>query len=98
MLWGVRQITEKSAVIWACGTPAIFKFPKALVENSRTTLKRWFVERPSVEYLMNFTHASNIAHHRWLKWCGAELLPALPMGPLGEQFHPFTIRRTKYDV
>lgn len=98
MLWGIRQFTDRAAIIWACGTPEIFKFPKALVENSRTTIKRWFVERPSVEYLMNFTHESNTSHHRWLEWCGADLLPPLPMGPLGENFLPFTIRRTEYHV
>ncbi|ESZ07266.1 hypothetical protein X736_13365 [Mesorhizobium sp. L2C089B000] len=98
MLWGIRQFTPRAALIWACGTPAIFKLPKALTETTRSTFKRWFEERPSVEYLMNFTHESNTAHHRWLRLCGAELLPPLPMGPLGENFVPFTIRRTKYNV
>jgi hypothetical protein len=85
-------------MIWACGTPEILKHKRAFVSNSRRTIERWFRERPGVDFFMNFSHASNSAHHRWLEWCGAEMLPALPMGPLGELFMPFTIRRTKYNV
>jgi hypothetical protein len=98
LLWGIRQFTPRAALIWACGTPEILKHKRAVVENSRKIIARWFVERPGVDFFMNFSHASNAAHHRWLEWCGAEMLPALPMGPLGELFMPFTIRRTKYNV
>lgn len=98
MLYGIRQTTPRIAHVWACGTSEAFKFPKAIVENSRTTIERWFRERPTVEYLTNFTHADNAKHHRWLKWCGAELFPAMPMGPLGELFCPFLIRRSEYHV
>jgi hypothetical protein len=95
MLYGIAPFSRRTRLVWACGTKGAFKFPKAIVENSRTTLKRWFAERPSVEYLTNFTHADNTRHHRWLEWCGAELFPATPMGPMGEPFRPFLIRRTK---
>lgn len=98
LLWGIRQFTPRAAMIWACGTPEILKHKRAFVSNSRRTIERWFRERPDVDFFMNFSHASNSAHHRWLEWCGAEMLPALPMGPLGEDFLPFTIRRTKYHV
>jgi hypothetical protein len=98
IVWGIRKWTPRSAFIWAVGTPAILKYQKPLAKTTKATMKRWFEERPDVSFFMNFTHAKNTAHHRWLEWCGAELLPALPMGPLGEDFLPFTIRRTKYNV
>lgn len=98
MIWGIRQFTSRAALIWAVGTPEYIKHKRAVSVTARKTMKRWFEERPGVDFFMNFSHASNTAHHRWLEWCGAEMLPALPMGPLGENFMPFTIRRTKYDV
>lgn len=96
LLFGIMDFSPRAALIWACGTPGLSRHPTAFLRGSKATIRRWFEERPSVEYLMNFTHAQNLQHHRWLEWCGADLLPALPMGPLGEDFRPFTIRRTKY--
>lgn len=96
LLIGIRQKTPNSAIIWACGTAEVRQHRKAFLTFGPSILKRWFEERPATEYFMNFTHASNTEHHKWLQWCGAELLPPLPMGPLGDLFRPFTIRRSKY--
>lgn len=98
VMWGIAQWTARSALIWACATNKLVENRMAFLRNCRPVIKRWFEERPSLEYLMNFTHAQNTDHHKWLLWCGAELLPALPSGPRGELFHPFTIRRQKYHV
>lgn len=98
MLWGIVPFSRRASLAWGCGTPELFKHTRGVVLHSRETIKRWFVERPSIEYLTNFTHSDNRKHHHWLEWCGAELFPATPMGPLGELFRPFLIRRTKYHV
>lgn len=95
-LFGVRLWTEKSAVIWACGTHRAKKHRKAFLKLGKPILNRWFDAYPALDYLMNFTHASNAEHHRWLQWCGAKLLPPIPCGPLGEPFIPFTIRRPNH--
>lgn len=93
VLMGIRRITDQTGVVWACGTPEIAKYRIPFIRNSRPVLQKWFEERPGLRYLMNFTHGSNTLHHRWLKWCGAEMLPAVPWGALGDSFHPFSIRR-----
>ncbi len=93
VLFGVRQATDQMGVVWACGTSEISRYRVPFLRNSRPVIQRWFEERPGLQYLMNFTHGSNTLHHRWLQWCGAELLPKVPWGALGDDFHPFTIRR-----
>ena len=90
------HVWRKTAFIWAVATPAIQQNRVRFLRAGKPVLKRWFEENPSVDYFMNFTHARNTLHHRWLEWCGADMLPAVPMGPLGELFHPFTIKREKY--
>lgn len=94
VLMGIRQFAPESAVVWACGTPEITTYRTPFLRNSRAVLRSWFEQHPGVGYFMNFTHESNTLHHRWLSWCGAELLPGIPWGALGEPFRPFTIRRS----
>lgn len=98
MLFGIRKVTPKNALIWACATVDLVDNRMAFLRASRPIIKRWFEERPSVDTFTNFTHAKNFDHHRWLRWCGAELLPARRLGPRGEPFLPFIIRRQKYHV
>ena len=86
----------RAAFIWAVATPDIKKFRLPLMRNSRPMLKGWFEKHQSVDYMFNFTYAENTLHHQWLEWCGATLLPEVPMGKLGKAFKPFTIRREIY--
>lgn len=98
LLFGYLKISEISSVIWAVGTPEIKKYNRIFLRECRKSLKDWFVKNPSTECFWNFTYLENTLHHRWLEWCGADLLPALPLGVNGAMFLPFTIKRSAYDV
>lgn len=98
LLWGIRQISPKCAMIWACCTPEIHRYKLSFIRNSRLTIKRWFDERPECEYFINFTHGNNDLHHDWLRWLGADMHPPVPYGRLGHPFRPFVIWRSTYNV
>lgn len=94
MIWGYIKMSERSAMIWAVGTPVItsrYVFP--LMREAKASLRRWFAENPDLHFMFNFTHSANTTHQRWLKWCGAYLLPDAPYGVTGDTFKPFIIRR-----
>lgn len=95
VLWGLHHLNPTSALIWCCATPLVNKFRVPFVRESRAIIGRWFKETDT-QILFNFSHASNALHHRWLRSCGATVLPAVPCGPLGEPFSPFVIRRNAY--
>lgn len=86
------------AYIWAVATPAVERHRTAIFRVGRRTLKQWFRSQPTLETLANFTFAHNPLHHRWLEWCGAQLFPSAPYGPLGAPFRPFVIKRDFYNV
>lgn len=98
LIWGISPVFGTVALIWAVATPAVQKYPSAFFRQGRSKIRTWFEERPALQTLMNFTFAENTLHHRWLKWCGAELFPEAPFGPRGAPFKPFVIRRDFYDV
>ncbi len=93
VLWGIIQFSPKVAAIWCCATPNVVKFRRPFVQESRAVLQRWFDERPTLQSMINFSHAENVLHHKWLRSCGATVFPSVPNGPLGEPFSPFVIRR-----
>lgn len=94
VIWGIHEFSRESAFVWACATPDIVKYRIPFLKNCRVVIHGWFDRFPGVHNLINFSHAENTLHHRWLEWCGAQLLPEVPWGPLGEPFRPFNIRRT----
>lgn len=96
VLWGLHHLNPTSALIWCCATPLVTKFGLPFVRESRAIIGRWFRETETLQNLFNFSHSENTVHHRWLRSCGATVLPAAPMGPLGEPFSPFVIRRNAY--
>lgn len=44
-------------------------------------------------HLLNYVDARNTVAIRWLKWLGFTFAPAIPYGPKGFPFHPFTLNR-----
>lgn len=44
-------------------------------------------------HLMNFVDVRNTTAIRWLKWLGFTFGSAIPYGPKGFPFHPFTLNR-----
>ncbi|WP_319413857.1 hypothetical protein [uncultured Cohaesibacter sp.] len=97
-LFGYSAFSPRCKLIWAVGTPEIAQraYFVPFLKASRSVLQGWFEDNPHVEYFLNLAHADNHVHLKWLQWCHAELLPAMPYGPLAEEFHPFLIRRAEY--
>lgn len=97
-LFGIADWTDRSKLIWAVGTPEIASraYHIPFLKASREVLAGWFEANPETHYFINMAHAGNTVHLKWLRWCHAELLPAMPYGPLLEEFNPFIIRRTSY--
>lgn len=93
IVWGIARTSPTCALIWAVATPAITDYRTAFLRECRSVIRGWFNKFPEVQYLINFAHGDNKLHHRWLGWCGAEVLPEVPHGRLGEPFRPFVIRR-----
>ena len=88
-----NDLCDTIAAVWAVGTPAVSRFRRALIADSRAVIRRWFVEHPKVARMVNFSHASNALHHRWLRAMGATVLPEEPLGFRGAMFRPFIIER-----
>lgn len=93
VIWGAAA-HKGVGIIWAVATPAIKTHRMEFLRNCQQVIAKIF-DIFAVNSLINFTHGENTLHHRWLKWCGAELLPEVPYGPQGEAFRPFVIRRGK---
>lgn len=97
-IYGLARWTDRSRLIWACGTPKIAhpQYTFRFLRGCRRQLGDWFAEDPTAEYFINRAHHRNRLHLKWLQWCHAEILPALPYGPMNEDFNQFIIRRTSY--
>lgn len=98
LVWGMSASFGSSALVWAVATPEVTRHHREFLRKSREAVKGLFDAAPEVKHLINFTHADNHVHHRWLSWCGAKLLPAVQFGPLGGRFRPFSIQREFYHV
>ncbi len=92
-VFGIVPTTMYAAGIWFSGTTAMTKLRRHFVRESRAVINRWFEQRPELRTMMNFTHAENRMHHRWLQSVGGELFESEPRGANGEMFRLFTIRR-----
>lgn len=73
-LWGVSDASVASlriGVPWLLGSDRLFTRRRALIRHSRPWLALLLAE---YDVLRNVTDAANVAHRRWLRWCGfAEL-------------------------
>lgn len=95
-IFGVRRVEDLSlapsnvGVAWLLTTSAVETHRWTFMRLSRKVMTR-FLE--SFERLVNAIDARNDAALRWARWLGAEVQPAVPYGPLGMPFHPFSVRR-----
>ena len=97
VIWGVAPFKD-TGIVWASATNEINRYRVPFLRGCRPMIREMFENVPDADHLINFTHGTNTLHHRWLRWCGAEVLPEVPYGALGEKFRPFVIRRGAYFV
>lgn len=93
VIWGRSEFSVKTQLIWCLATPAVSKWRVPFIRVSRDVLRKWFQENPELQSLFNYSHSANTLHHKWLRSVGATIFPPIPMGPLGENFSPFVIKR-----
>lgn len=61
---------EKTGIVWALGTDEIHNFGRLFIRES----PRWLDHiRGNHKTVMNYTHADNVVHHKWLKHLGFTL-------------------------
>lgn len=84
--FGVAEGTA-IGIPWMVGSPEVTKYPVKLVSVGREAVARW---EPLCEVMMNFSHAENRLHHRWLERIGFTLAKdPIPWGHAGAPFIQF---------
>ena len=94
LIFGLSTFPEpRSAGIWMVGTDEIENQPIKFCRTAKAVINGFFELSDTIDYLCNYTHIDNVVHHKWLKWLGATLGPAMPYGPDGVLFRPFILKR-----
>lgn len=84
------SILGSVGVPWLISTVHVDRHARAFLKVCKPEV-RGMLTRHS--HLINYVDARNTAAIRWLKWLGFEFGPAVPYGPHGFPFHPFTLNR-----
>lgn len=85
---GVGLISPLRGSPWMLATDDLQRHPLSMMRLSRA----WVADiRRRYAQLFNFVHAENAVSIHWLRRLGFEILPAVPHGPAGALFHPFTM-------
>lgn len=84
---------EKKAGVWFIATDELNMMKPSFLRMSKACIKTMLDIYP---YLFNYVDARNTDSIKWLKWCGAELDEAKPIGYENKPFHFFTIQRRIY--
>lgn len=96
-IFGVAPLREhtvlgrsSTATVWMVSSHACSRHPKAFLRTSRRVVDALLTR---YERLVNVIDARYTGALRWAEWLGFHLGPAIPMGPHGLLFHPFTVER-----
>lgn len=84
------SLVSDKATIWALTSNVVPKVAFSFAKYSRQYINEFLKEYPVLE---NWVDARYTKSLNWLKWCGAEIEPAEPMGVDGLPFHHIVIRR-----
>lgn len=85
-----QTLLSDRANVWFLATDGILKVRKSFVKQCRKFIDVMLKEYPILE---NYVDARNKLSIRWLKWCGAEIEEAKPIGAEKLPFHHFSFRR-----
>lgn len=91
-IWGYGAASPLAPVAcpWLLASPLVHKSPRYFLRASRQFYSN-LLDRHDV--LTNVIDARHTRSLKWIKWCGATVYPATPMGPEGLPFHRHETRR-----
>ena len=81
---------DPRGVPWMLGTPLVPKHRRTLQQMTPGYIAQMLEAFP---HLLNQVHAKNTVATRWLRKMGFVLQPPMPVGPYGELFHLFEMKR-----
>ncbi len=91
-VFGIAIVADRTGILWSCGTSAVSRFSRQIIEDGTMYVRGCFRKWPSLETLICASHESNRVHHRWLTAIGAERCAAIALPDTGERFIPFLIK------
>lgn len=86
-MFGVTRINEIAGAPWVLASDDLMKFRRVFLRWSKK-----FADAMNADFpvLANLTDARNIAHVRWLRWCGFTFIKQHDdFGPEGRTFYEF---------
>jgi hypothetical protein len=84
------SILGSVGVPWLISTVHVERHARAFLKVCKPEVQGMLTRH---SHLLNYVDARNTAAIRWLKWLGFTFAPAIPYGPKGFPFHPFTLNR-----
>ena len=88
-----HTLLGQSGNIWLLCTKEFDRCHRKLIRHSRGFIQYMLQHYAELE---NFVDARNTKSIAWLRFCGAEIGPAIPFGVDGLPFHRFHFRRKPY--
>lgn len=84
------SILGSVGIPWLISTTHVERHARAFLKVCKPEVQGMLTRHT---HLLNYVDARNTAAIRWLKWLGFTFAPAIPYGPKGFPFHPFTLNR-----
>lgn len=91
-IFGVARplILSAMGAPWMVGTTLLEAHARPFLRHSREVIADILGR---YDYLANFVDCRNAKAITWLRWLGFKMLPPIPYGHRGLEFHPFELRR-----
>lgn len=88
-LFGVAgTLLDTTGTPWMIGTPLLDRQGRALIHLAPSYIRQMLELFPN---LINVVDVRNTRSIRWLKRMGFDFQPAVPVGPAGAPFYPFSM-------
>ena len=71
IIFGVTKAHEGLGFPWMLCTDKLKESPKEFIQKCKRWVKGFSLQTPT---MVNFVHAENTLHIRWLKWCGFDFV------------------------
>lgn len=91
---GVASLAPLVGRPWLLATDELDAFALPFLRRNRRVIENWAVRFPVLE---NWVDARHTVAVRWLRWLGFTLDDPAPFGPMGRDFHRFTLQAGRDD-